>query len=77
MVLALDSPWVIGSWILGNMTNSSFHLMVGRSAINSPKGAKTGQAVPKVESDRIMGDIMIKHGIQSGETSLRGGAGGW
>lgn len=29
MVLAMDSPWVIRSWILGNMTSFSFYLLVG------------------------------------------------
>lgn len=44
MVLALGPPWVVGSWILGNLKHSSFHLLLGRSAIYSPKGGQAGGA---------------------------------
>lgn len=49
--------------MLSDHGHASVWLVVigSRHHYNSPKGAKTGQAVPKVESDHIMGDIMIKH----------------
>lgn len=39
VALALDSLWVTGSWVLGNVTSSSFPLLVERSVMYSPEEA--------------------------------------
>ena len=69
MLLALDSSWVTGFWILGNMTNSSFYLMVDRFAIDRATGAKL---CPKWKGTVSW---KVKH-WEFRETSLQGGAAG-